>query len=91
MSILKAGSGNGGTGDGGAVSCSLVKRRLPGQRPCRVKGRGLGPGQGGVQVEGTVSVEETNTKMYNHRQSMCTVSTHVKNHIFLKVTETEIG
>lgn len=58
MSVLKAGSGNGGTGDGAAVSCRLVRRRLPGQRPCGMKGGGLGPGQGGVQVEGTVSAEK---------------------------------
>lgn len=58
MSVLKAGSGNGGTGDGDAVSCRLVRRRLPGQRPCRVKSRGLGPVQGGVQVERTVSAEK---------------------------------
>lgn len=42
-SVLKVGPGSGGAGDRVTVSRRLVRRGLSGQRPCDVRGGGLGP------------------------------------------------
>lgn len=75
ISVLKAGLGNAGAGDGGAVSCRVVRRGLSGQKLGLGAERSSGRGNSECRGRGT------NTKMCNHTQSKCSISTCVHNHI----------